>query len=853
MDRTIKPRKSKVSLSWLLKMTWRDSRRSRPKLVLFTASIVIGIAAFVGIHSFKNNLQNEIELQAKTLLGADLEVNTRHPWTEAQRQFLDSIEGDRSSQVRFASMIYFPRTHGTRLVQVRGLSGNYPYYGAIETEPTWASGDLSNGQYALVDERLMMQFDVILGDEIKVGDLSFEIRGKLRGVPGQTGVNASIAPIVYIPGRYLSETGLVKKGSRVTFSQYFEIPDEEQLKLAEDRLKERVEALELDYQTVASKKRNTSQAFKDLTVYLNLAAFIALLLGSIGVAGAVYIYLKDKNSSVAVLRCLGLKGRQAFQIYVIQVLIMGFIGAMVGSAVGVVAQFYLPGLLKEMLPVSITPVFYWQAPVFGLLLGLLITVLFALLPLISLSKVSPLLSIRQDFNQSNTKKLSWEVGSIFLILITFLYLFSYFQIGEWLQAAYFVGGLMVSFLLLFLTSQGLIWIAKKISKISKSYFLRQGISNLHRPTNQTTLMILSVGLCTTLLATIFILRIILVKSIEITGADDRPNMVLFDIQTHQKEEVKEMTLDYDLPVLQDVPVVTMRLREINGITKKDAEKDSTLDIPNWIFNREYRVTFRDSLISSETLADGALSPRVGQGDSIFVSISKGFAEGRGWKIGDELLWNVQGALIKTYIGSFRDIDWRRVQTNFLVLFPTGVLEKAPQFHVLVTKVDQSELSARYQQAVVRFFPNVSILDLELVLKTVEDVLSKISFVINFMAMLSVVTGIIVLISSVVMSRSQRIKESILLRTIGARSRQIIRINFIEYTALGLIAALSGIVLANLFSWLLARFVFEADYIFDFRFSAMITVVVIFATIIVGFSGLRSILNKSPLEILRRES
>ena len=834
-------------------MAWRDSRRSRSKLILFTTSIVIGIAAFVGIHSFKNNLQDEIEVQAKTLLGADLEVSTRQPWTQAQQEFLDSIGGEYSSQVRFASMIYFPRTQGTRLVQVRSLSGNYPYYGAIETDPAAASSELNSGKYALVDERLMMQFDVLLGDEIKVGNMNFEIRGKLQEVPGQTGISASISPIVYIPGKFLPETGLIKKGSRVTRSRFFKVPDEEKLNTFLDTSEKRFDDLELNYQTVESRKKNTSEAFENLSVFLNLAAFIALLLGSIGVAGAVYIYLKDKNSSVAVLRCLGLKGRQAFFIYVIQVLLMGFLGATLGSGIGIVVQFYLPDILQDMLPVSITPVFYLQAPLMGLLLGLLITVLFALLPLISLSKVSPLLSIRQDFNQNRGQKFSFEVLGVFLILIAFLYFFSYFQIREWLQAGFFVGGLMVSFLLLFLISKGLMFLAKKVSRNSRNYYLKQGISNLHRPTNQTTIMILSVGLCATLLATIFMIRIILIKSIEISGAEDRPNMVLFDIQTHQREELKEMTVDYDLPVLQDVPVVTMRLKEINGITKKDVENDSTLDIEDWVFNREYRVTFRDSLISSETLTEGTLGTTTQVGDSIFISVSEGFAEGRGWEIGDELLWNVQGAMIKTYISSFRKIDWRRVQTNFLVLFPTGVLENAPQFHVLVTKADDAQMSTRYQQAVVRFFPNISILDLELVLKTVEEVLGQISFVINFMALLSVFTGIIVLISSVVMSRSQRIKESILLRTIGARSKQIIKICLIEYTVLGLIASFSGVILANLFSWLMARFVLEADFVFDFQFSAMITFIIVFATVVVGFSGLRSILNKSPLEILRREA
>lgn len=846
-------KRKKVSLGWLIKMAWRDSRRSRSKLLLFTTSIVIGIAAFVAINSFKLNLESEIGNKAKTLLGADLEVYSNQPWNKEQQQFLDSIEGENSWQIRFASMIYFPRTHGTRLVQVRGLSGLYPYYGAIETEPSWAAGDLDNGKYALVDERLMMQFDVNLGDEIKIGKLTFEIRGKLQRVPGQSDMTMSVSPAVYIPGRYIYETGLVKKGSRVTYSQYFKIPDEKQLDDLITQKEGRFEDLELRFQTVEKKKNNTSRAFENLNVFLNLAAFIALLLGSIGVSGAVFIYLKEKKNTVAILRCIGLNGKQAFIIFVIQVMLMGFVGAMLGSATGIILQYYLPEILKEVLPVSITPEIYWQVPFYGMLLGLAVTFLFALVPLLSLSKVSPLLSIRQAYESTNKTKFQPEIIAIYGVMTGLLYLFAYFQVEDYLQALYFFAGLGLTFLLLMLIAKGLMVLAKSISRKTKHFLFKQGVANLYRPNNQTSILILTIGLCSTLLATIFFLRLTLVNQIKITDAGDRPNMVLFDIQTHQKEELKTMTLDYDLPILQDVPVVTMRLKEINGINKKKAEADSTLGYKDWSFNREYRVTFRDSLITSEELIEGDMQRLDVQNDSIFVTVSEGFAEATKWKIGDELVWNVQGTLIKTYIKGFRKIDWRRVQTNFLILFPSGVLESAPQFHILVTKVDESETSATYQQAVVRFFPNISIIDLELILETLEEVLQQISFVINFMAMLSVITGIIVLAGSVVMSKGQRIKESVLLRTLGAKSNQIIIITIIEYVVLGTIASLSGVILANIFSLLLAKFILETDFVFDIQYSLIILFSILFATVLLGVGGIRPILKRSPLEILRKEN
>jgi len=834
-------------------MAWRDSRRSKPKLLLFAASISVGIAALVGINSFKQNLQDEIELQAKSLLGADLEVYHRQLLTQAQAELMDSLGGERSLQVRFASMIYFPRTDGTRLVQVRGLSGSYPYYGQIETEPVWAARDLSNGKYALVDEKLMLQYNVDVGDEIKVGNAIFEIRGKLKKIPGQSGVISSIAPVVYIPYLHVQSTGLIKKGSRITYSHFFKYQSEQELETVLERYELRFKDLALNWDTVGQRKQDTSESFQQMAVFLNLAAFIALLLGSIGVAGAVFIYLKEKNETVAILRCLGLKGRQAFYIYFYQVLVMGFVGSVAGAALGVSLQYFLPQLLNEILPVSIAAQFYWDVALAGVGLGMVVTVLFAILPLVSISAVSPLMSIRAAYDESAVELPKMQHFVIYFAITLFIFLFSYFQIGEWSQAAFFLAGLVFTFGLLFLISKGLMIAAKQLSARFSRFNIKQGIANLHRPNNQSAILILTIGLCTVLLSTLLFTRFVLIEQITMTEKGERPNMVLFDIQTQQKEELRAMTLDYDLPVVQDVPIVTMRLREINGFSKAKAEKDSTVDYPNWMYNREYRVTFRDSLINSETITEGFWQGDLkNESDSIFVSVSEGFAKNLKWEIGDEILFNVQGALILTYIGSFRKVDWRRVQTNFLVVFPTGVLESAPQFHVLVTKVDKTDVSARYQQAVVRNFPNVSIIDLELILKTVEEVLGQISFVINFMAAFSIFTGIIVLAGSVVLSKSQRIKESVLLRTLGASSRQIFSFTLIEYLVLGSIAALSGLILANGFSFLLAKFMFQSDFIFSAYYSGLIYFSITTGTVLLGLMNIRSVLNKPPLEILRKE-
>ena len=280
--------------------------------------------------------------------------------------------------------------------------------------------------------------------------------------------------------------------------------------------------------------------------------------------------------------------------------------------------------------------------------------------------------------------------------------------------------------------------------------------------------------------------------------------------------------------------------------------DSTLNYRSGAFNREWRITYRDSLIESEKLVEGEFRTMNAQSDSVFVTIEKGYAESSRIKLGDELIWNVQGVPITTYVGGFREIDWERVQTNFLVLFPEGILEKAPQFHVLITRVKSTEEGALYQRDIVKKYPNVSVIDIGLILTTVDEILGKISFVIRFMALFSIVTGLLVLIGSVILSKFQRIRESILLRTLGGSKRQILTINSLEYFVLGSLASLSGIMLALLGSWALAYFTFETSFVPNVLPVLLVYVSITSLTVLIGLLNSRGILSKSPLEVLRSE-
>lgn len=331
------------------------------------------------------------------------------------------------------------------------------------------------------------------------------------------------------------------------------------------------------------------------------------------------------------------------------------------------------------------------------------------------------------------------------------------------------------------------------------------------------------------------------------------NVILLDVQESQQEEVASAITNKAHTVMDNIPIVTMRMHSISGKTINEIKEDSTSTINRWILNHEFRATYRESLIESETLEQGEFTGNVKDAEIIPVSISDNLARDAKVSIGDDIVFNVQGVLIKTKVGSIRTVDWSRMQLNFTVLFPTGVLENAPQFRVLTTNVPDESASASLQQELVTKFPNISVLDLRQILSVVETLLNKIGWIINFMAFFSILTGVVVLLGAVRTSKHQRIKESVLLRTLGAKSKQILKMITLEYIYLGIIGSLTGILLSLISSQLLALLIFETPFT-----PSIIPFVVLFPGItllvlVIGLFNSLSVINNPPLQVLRRDT
>jgi len=851
MDNTLVNYKRKLNIPWLFEMAWRDSRRNRSRLFLFISSIIFGIAALVAIYSFGFNLKKDVDAQAATLIGADLTINSNKPVDKFMQPLIDSL-GDRRSQERsFASMILFPKSGNTRLVQIRALQGGFPYYGSLETTPAKAGIDFRDGKKALVDQTLMLQFNVKVNDSIKVGNVTFLIAGTLNKAPGQTGISSDIAPIVYIPMQYLDQTGLMQKGSRISYNFYYKYDHKVDMAKLAKSLDPRLDKAGMNYDTIDTRKENTGRAFGDLTRFLSLVGFIALLLGCVGVASAIHIYVREKIASIAIMRCLGVKAYEAFLIYLIQIVCIGLIGSVIGAVLGSFVQHLIPYVFKDFLPISISTDIAWMAIAQGVLLGVIISILFALLPLIGIRNISPLNTLRISYEQLNLLRdpLRWLV---YLLIVLFIMTFTYLQLDSWLASIFFTIGIFIAFLVLTLIAKLLMYLVRIFIKSTWSYLWRQGFANLYRPNNQTIILIVSIGLSTAFICTLLFIQSLLIKQVAISAMGNKVNMVLFDIQTKQEKGVADLAREHHLPILQQVPIVTVRIKKINGKTEEETKKDTSIKVIPWLFANEFRVTYRDTLSSTEKITGGnwiGYAPKTGE---VPVSFQERFAKGNGLKLGDHLEFNVQGITIRAKITSLRQVNWNKLQTNFNIVFPREVLEDAPQFHVLLTRTPSKAASASFQQAVVKKFPNVSMIDLGFVLSVLDDLMDKLGDIIRFMAMFSIITGVVVLIASVRISKYQRIQESVLLRTMGASRKQILAITAIEYFFLGALSAATGILIAFVGSWLLAKYSFDIPFNASMLPALLLFLAIAILTILIGLFNSRGILNKPPLEILRRD-
>jgi putative ABC transport system permease protein len=838
--------------SW--KLAIRDARPQWKNLLLYSSSVIAGVAALVAILSFRNDVFLTIDNQARELLGADLELRSTQLFPEPVTFFIDSIGGSTAMAVEFNSMVSYHPDGVSRLSQIRAINGPFPIYGKITTEPAAAADFYQERNTALVEQSAMNQFGISIGDTIRVGGIPVAVEGALISVPGEAAAFSLIGPRIYISRNIIEGSGLLDRGSRVTYKEYFGFDSPEITASVTEAFRPLSREHRVRMETVETRKRDFESIVDNLARFLGLIAFIALLLGGLGVSSAIYVYIKRKSGAVATLRCLGMSKEKILAAFAIQIAFLGLAGSVAGTIIGVFLQFYIPTLFTDLLPITIVQQVSLQAVVLGLATGVLTSVVFSLLPLAAISTISPLFTLRNtEFSPIGALSKKVKLTTL-AISFTFLIMIVGLLTDSFIVAGVFTISLIIFIFLLWGVAILLITLVKRMRLKSFSYTTRQGMANLFRPNNQTSMLVTTLGMGMLLIGTLYLSQDMLLQRISFETGDNMPDLVFYDIQSDQNQALLATVEESNGTVLINVPIVSMRLADRNGRTVQEIRADTTMNISGWALGREYRVTYRNHLTESETILEGEwVSEAEGIGSVVPISISTQIKEELQLEVGDSLGFNVQGVPVKTIVASVREVDFQRPEPNFFVVFPEGVLEPAPQFYAVTVRAENRNEIFAIQEAVVSRFPNISAIDISVALDSVREFLDKVAMAIRFMALFSILTGFIVLASSIAISRKQRTKESVLLRTLGAGKSQVGTIQTIEYGLLGLLSSLTGLLLAIAASWGLAYFYFDLTFVPDLLMLFLITAIIMISAILIGWSGSRHIFKHSPLEILRLET
>jgi putative ABC transport system permease protein len=856
----------------------RESRFARKRLFLFLSAISLGVAALVAVQGFAANMQAEVRNQARAMLGADVSLSSREPFGERTEELLDSVGAAGPDVVRvtsFASMALHPGTGATRLVQVRAPEPGFPYYGTIETEPAGQWETLHDGRNLVVDPALLIALGAEIGDSVAIGATRFRITGALERMPGDVEVASSFAPRVFLPAGSLLETELLGYGARVDYEAYLRIPDarEADAFVRDNRdtiwRPERVRA-----RTLEDQQEMMEQALGRLSDFLGLTGVFALLLGGIGVASAMGAYMARKAEAVAVLRCIGATARQVFGIYLVQAAVMGLAGASVGVALGGVVQWTLPRLLEGLLPVDVPIRLDGVAVATGMFVGVWIAVAFALLPLLQIRTVSPLSALRRRvepirIGSDDPIRIAAWVGlaaSVFALIVV--------QAGQAMIGFYIAMAIGGTLLVLWIAALLVTRLLRRLPRTTLTYTVRQGLANLHRPGNQTATVVLALGFGVYLIATLILTQANILRPLYVDG-ESRGNLLLFDVQEDQVGGVNEVLDERGVGVIQSAAIVPMRIASINGVPVRRtfesppgdgapggmAEPDPEIVEGNqqgqpsgWATRREYRSTYRDTVHTSEQLVAGRWwrSGRERDGGPYEVSLERDLATDLGVALGDSIVWDVQGIRVPTIITSLRQVDWARFEPNFFAVFEPAALAGAPQMWVFLLRAEESSDRAIVQRDLVTRYPNVAAIDLTLLQRAFDDVIGRVSLVIRFLAGFSVATGFIVLLGAVATGRLQRIRESVLLKTLGATRRQIGVILFTEYALLGLLAVIVGVALATLAGWGLARYLFRVPFGIDAPGILGLAAAIALLSAAIGLSASREVFRSTPMEAIREE-
>jgi putative ABC transport system permease protein len=849
-----------VSPAFFFNALLRESRGSRGRLVFFMACLAVGVAAVVAVAGISASLDDGIRREARQLLAADLVVRGNEPLPPAALHAIAALRGARRTDVReTVTVAAAPARKGrpgpSRLVELKVVDGVYPFYGELELEPRRPLHELLAPDTAVVASELLSGLGLKPGGTLQIGGQPFRVAGTVLSEPDRVGISFTLGPRVFLSGPGFARTGLDARGSRVGYRTLIKLPEATSgaaLQAAARRLKEILPATEsFRVETYREAQPALRQNLARVERFLGLVALLSLFVGGIGVAQSVRAWLAGRLDAIAVLKCLGLRPREIFPLYLGQTALLGLAGSVVGIAAGAAVQLVLPRLFPDLIPPDLIRPWQPAALLRGLTLGLGVALLFSLPPLSAVLRVPPARVLRRDAEPLPRHR--WVVAATLLALALGVWGMASLQSGSARMGAQFTGGVAAVTAALagaaFLVSWAVRRLPRDLPPLWARTWLRHGLAALARPGAAAGGAIVALGLGVLVVLAMSLVEGRLTSQLAAEFPQQAPSAFLVDIQPVQWPGVERVLRQAGGQDIQSVPVVMARFAAINGVRVEDlVDRSGENGRRRWALTREQRLTYMKRLPADNKVVAGRLWSDPGRSE---VSLEKEFADNLGVRLGSTLRLNVQGVPLDLAVTSIRTVDWGTFGINFFLVVEPGVLETAPQQRLAVARLPRGG-EQRVQDRLAAEYPNVTFLRIREILEKVLKVMRRISLGIRFLGGFTVAAGIAILAGAISAGSARRGREVALLKTLGLTRRGVVATFAVEYALIGLVAGAIGAVGAIVLAWAVVTRGFEIPWRFDPLSLAATLAASIALAVVAGLAASWRALEKRPLEVLRAE-
>jgi putative ABC transport system permease protein len=835
-----------------LRLARREMRSGLGGFRLFIACLALGVGAIAAILSFSRAIEEGLRADARELLGGDVAVSLlyREPSPE-QVDFLRH-QGDFTRWVDSRSMARPLKPDGRpTLVQLKAVELGYPLYGTLELQGGGSLADAlakRDGVWgAVVEESALRRMNTALGERLKVGEATVELRGIIAREPDR-GVNAfaSLGPRLIIPFAALAESGIVQPGSLLTWEYRLRLPPG-----VSDRAA--IEAIKTRYPDAGWRVRGLDEAgggirfwLDRLTEFISLIGLAALLVGGVGVGNAISSFLATRLNTIATMKCLGAPERLVFTTYFLQLAALAVLGVAIGVAVGAALPFLAQSLIAELLPVRARVALYAQPLAIAAAFGLLVSLLFALMPLIRARSVPAATLMRGAVIHRG--RLGWRDLAMIAAVAFLLAGFTVFTADSRRIAGYFVLGAIGAFIAFPLLARGVMWTAARVGK-PRLAAVRLALANLHRPGAPTPIVMLSLGLGLTVLVATALIEGNLREQITQRIPKDAPAFFFVDIQSSQIAEFEQAIAAVPgAGPLDKVPSLRGRIVKIAG------KPVSEIRVPSdarWAVDSDRGVTYAATPPEGSRIVAGEWWAPDYRGPQQLVSFDAELARAFGIGLGDTITVNVLGRDIEAKIASLRRIEWQTLSINFVFVFSPGLIDKAPHTFLATVKATPAAEEAIFRIVTDRF-PNVTVIRIRDAIETASDVLGNIGLATRLIGLLSILAGILVLAGAMLATQRRRIHEAVVMKVLGATRARIAGVFAWEFAALGLATALAALAVGTLAAYLVVSRLMNLQWTFLPAVAVAVAVGAMALTLAFGLAGTLAALRQRPLALLRNE-